>query len=371
MKFNKEAFWDNYRTTYGKVTQKTVDAIEELLHGFETFKEWKDLQQIAYAFGTIKHETAGTFEPITEYGNRAYFDKYEGRKTLGNNKKGDGYKFRGRGFVQITGRANYEKFSDLLGIDLTVNPELALLTSNALYILTVGMHKGLFTGKKLSDYINLQICDYKNARRIINGTDKAILIAGYAREFEEILLASKVSPKIPSQETAIDDNDTPALPPPETTREEFSAEVKAETKTEVSVTDGNVKVSTSDVVPKPKEQVAIVKEENLNFGEKIWKKITALFGGNVGLDVVSEKAQQAQTFGLPSSFWLKLTYFAVAASIIYLALELYRHWSEKKQQAEKTKTLVEQNSTADNFVQLIDAEKVEDYKSRGYKIITR
>jgi hypothetical protein len=50
-----------------------------------------------------------------------------------------------------------------------------------------GMRHGTFTGKKLADYINATGCDYRNARRIINGVDQAALIAGYATALEGIL----------------------------------------------------------------------------------------------------------------------------------------------------------------------------------------
>ena len=71
------------------------------------------------------------------------------------------------------------------------DPEQALRPQIAYGIMSVGMRKGLFTGKKLSDYISRGGgCDYKQARRIINGLDRASLIADYAATLEDILRAS-------------------------------------------------------------------------------------------------------------------------------------------------------------------------------------
>lgn len=151
----------------------------------------KDLRQIAYVLATVKHEVGNTFTPIEERGNKDYFNKYEPNtsigKALGNIYPGDGYLFRGRGYIQLTGRSNYYKFGSLLGIDLANNPELANRPDIAWNILEIGMTRGLFTGKKLENYFNGTLTDWFNARRIINGLNKAELIASYGKQYFEIL----------------------------------------------------------------------------------------------------------------------------------------------------------------------------------------
>lgn len=194
MKFHRQRFFASYKNEFGRIReQSVVQALEFLLTQFETCRAWSDLRHIAYALATIYHETAHTFEPIVERGSRQYFEKYEGRADLGNIQEGDSYTYRGRGYVQITGRRNYRLFTNRLGLNLIDEPELALHPTAAFHIMTDGMGKGLFTGKGLADYINSQSTDYANARRIINGTDKASLIAEYARDFEKILKASLIN----------------------------------------------------------------------------------------------------------------------------------------------------------------------------------
>lgn len=105
---------------------------------------------------------------------------YEGRRDLGNTQSGDGVRFKGRGYVQITGRRNYEDWSRRLGIDLVSNPELASRPDIASRILVEGMKEGTFTGVGLDRYINGQGTDFRNARRIVNGTDRAGMIGDIA-----------------------------------------------------------------------------------------------------------------------------------------------------------------------------------------------
>jgi len=195
MKFSRQLFFKLYKNSFGKLNQEQVNGLENILNSIE-LDNINNIQYITYMFATVKHECANTYQPIIERGQKSYFDKYEPNtpigKRLGNTIKGDGYLFRGRGFVQITGRSNYKKLGDLLNENLIDNPEKALQSSIAYKIMSIGMIKGIFTGKKLSDYINENKTDYLNSRKIINGLDRAELIKGYAVKFESILQNSRV-----------------------------------------------------------------------------------------------------------------------------------------------------------------------------------
>ena len=182
------AFYDSVRQTFGKLSKSQVQGFEVLLDATKGLP----VSHRAYLLATSWHETAHTMQPIRERGGPEYLKKYDtGRlaKALGNTPEadGDGIKYAGRGYVQLTGLANYKKASQLTGLDLVSNPELALQPKVAAKILVAGCSKGIFTGKKLSDYLP---GDYRSARRIVNGLDKADLIAVYAARFERALAAS-------------------------------------------------------------------------------------------------------------------------------------------------------------------------------------
>lgn len=183
-------FFRLYREKFNIKNLSKVQAenIETVL--FALTKRGVDLPKAAYILATAHHESMG-FGVLEEIASgRAY----EGRQSLGNTQKGDGVRFKGRGFVQITGRRNYTDWAKRTGVDIVAKPEKAADPKLAATILIDGMLLGTFTGKKVSDYVlDGTFPEYTDARRVVNGTDKAFAIASHARSFRYILLSSDYS----------------------------------------------------------------------------------------------------------------------------------------------------------------------------------
>ena len=154
-----------------RLTQSQVDGFNAVLDAAPANMPRK---QLAYCLATAWHETAGTMQPIEEYG-----------RGKGRPYGPTGY--WGRGYVQLTWDYNYKKAGAELGVDLYGNPKLALDPGIAAKIMFRGMTEGWFTGKKLDDFITAKVVNYRGARRIINGMDRAEQIAAYANLFAAAL----------------------------------------------------------------------------------------------------------------------------------------------------------------------------------------
>jgi putative chitinase len=178
---HRDYFFDNVRHYLGSgsLTQDQVDGCTVLLDWFDTEnppipeQHHLDDRMFAYCLATAWHETAFTMQPVTEYGGEDYL------------KSKPYYPWYGRGYVQLTWDYNYQKQDDklTLGGKLMADPDLALDPTIATKILLLGMADGDFTGKRLGNYFTDDLSDWYNARRIVNGTDKANDIAKYGELF--------------------------------------------------------------------------------------------------------------------------------------------------------------------------------------------
>ncbi|NKJ34097.1 hypothetical protein [Rhizobium sp. SG570] len=194
----------------GRLSTNQVNGMEAIL------VEWQDTpfdqRWLAYMLATAFHEADNTMCAVSENLNYSaaglcatfpkYFNAsqaaayarqpqrianhaYANRMGNGTEASGDGWRYRGRGLVQITGRDNYAKYG------IADYPDKALDPIKAVEILFDGMINGRFTGKKLADYFSATATDWVGARKIINGTDRAIDIAGYAKKFLAALEAAR------------------------------------------------------------------------------------------------------------------------------------------------------------------------------------
>jgi putative chitinase len=200
------------------LSQKQVEGIEAILNeGGRLPLSW-----LAYALGTAYGETGGRMQPITENMNyradripqvfrarrlKGYtVTQLSGKPELlanvvysdmlgnGNIASGDGWRYRGHGLVQLTGKDNFRRFGQRIGVDLVAHPEKALDLDIAAKALIVGIEDGLYTGRAARDYLPADgpapRAAMKNARRIINGTFEAVKYAGYAMAFQGALEAA-------------------------------------------------------------------------------------------------------------------------------------------------------------------------------------
>lgn len=193
----RKIFYDEIRPLFGeRILPEQFNGMQVILQEWES-SGLTDLRWLAYMLATTFHETAYTMRPIKEYGSKDYFIKrywtnVKIRKELGNLYPTDAVNFCGKGFVQITGRNNYSKMGKIIGRDLINDPNLAMVPEVAVKIMFEGMTTGKsfagdFTGKHLGNYFNQKTEDWVNARRIINGVDKANKIAGYGMIFHTAL----------------------------------------------------------------------------------------------------------------------------------------------------------------------------------------
>ncbi|OIP75310.1 MAG: hypothetical protein AUK48_07845 [Oscillatoriales cyanobacterium CG2_30_44_21] len=166
----KKIFFDAPRGNIKKYLPKVLHYLETVGLG--------DREAILMALGTIRAETAG-FEPISEFESRFNtapgerpFGLYDFRRDLGNGAFGDGAMFKGRGFIQLTGKFNYDKFSTrIYGDDrLVKTPDLANDPDVAAKLLAEFLKDAEHpNGRKVWWRGTVTTRDFEKARRSVNG----------------------------------------------------------------------------------------------------------------------------------------------------------------------------------------------------------
>tara|TARA_R110000851_G_scaffold6659_3_gene26654 strand:- start:1822 stop:2451 length:630 start_codon:yes stop_codon:yes gene_type:complete len=183
-----EEFYDEVARTlfYGSLPEFQRAPLTYMAEEFHR-RGMTNVDQLAYIMATAYHET-DRFKALGEYGEGKGRDY--GVPLLSIRGKTIGY--YGRGWVMLTWLQNYAKVSVAATlafgkpIDLVNNPDMIIdnLEVNA-FATFEGMITGMFTGRKIGTYINGNGTDFLKARKVINGMDKASLIAGYAEAFKE------------------------------------------------------------------------------------------------------------------------------------------------------------------------------------------
>ncbi|MGP4725545.1 glycoside hydrolase family 19 protein [Agrobacterium deltaense] len=190
----------------GRLSQGQIDGMNALFRCWDSHKiPAPDKRHLAYILASVFHETGGRMVPVretfasTDAGAIAALEKAYKAGRLGQvnkpywRKGANGKAYFGRGDIQLTHEENYKVLGERIGVDLVSNPSLALDLDISAEIAIVGMLEGLFTGKKLTDYFNLKKDDPVGARAVVNGRDKAKLIAGYYKSFLDALEAATLA----------------------------------------------------------------------------------------------------------------------------------------------------------------------------------
>ena len=181
-----DKFFASIRPLFGTMTQAQFEGIQAKLAVFAA--QGSPLAYVAYGLATSFHETAQRMQPIQEIGRGRNY-------PYGKPGKHGGQIAYGRGDVQLTWDYNYERADDELGLRgaLTSNYNRALETEISAKIMVLGMTEGWFTGKRFASYLPAKgtatRVAFTSARRIINGIDRAELVAGYAMSFQSALTA--------------------------------------------------------------------------------------------------------------------------------------------------------------------------------------
>jgi hypothetical protein len=210
MSLHRKTLFDTLKKTLykGPMTAQQVRGWNAVLDCWERDATNNDLRWLAYEGATAHHETGGRMWPIIEATgakdktpisvdtaiarlDRAWkAGKMPWVKRRYWAKDARGISWLGRGLPQTTHEDNYKKAQALTGHPVHSDPENMLKIEYACDVMHKMMVTGKFTGHSLRNFFNGTKCDWSGARRIINGTESAAKVAGYARIIYAALTAA-------------------------------------------------------------------------------------------------------------------------------------------------------------------------------------
>lgn len=196
---NREIFYAYARRAPfgGRISKEQVTGTNAILDAWDRHGDGDD-RKLANVLAQVFHETGARMVPVRE--TFASSDRQAIRRLDAAWRQGrlpqvskpywrDGW--FGRGPIQVTHEDNYIRMAEALGVDLHGKPGLLLDLEVGALSAVKGMMDGLFSGAKLADFFNGKKDDPVGARRIVNGSDKARLIASYHRNFLDSIKAAR------------------------------------------------------------------------------------------------------------------------------------------------------------------------------------
>lgn len=206
---DRKLFYDRYRPRFGRLSVAQVSGYEAFFDFWDSRSVLTDKRWLAYILATAFHETGKRLQAVREgfcdtdaCSVRAVTTLFNQRRISRNyalpHENGNSY--FGRGFVQLTHGFNYKSSGQNIGLGNRVydDPDLALDTATSVKITCVGMLIGSFTGHKLEQHFTDTKSDWKDARKIVNGRDKATLIAGHGKKFLECIEYKRSPAPVPA-----------------------------------------------------------------------------------------------------------------------------------------------------------------------------
>lgn len=310
------------------------------------------IQRVAYWIYTMAVETDRKFQPIQEYGGRAYFIRRYGASTrkgreLGNKTDEEAVEHSGKGLVQTTGTKNVERLEAHIRehypwiveaveretgrpFDLTYGDQpddradaQNMLRFDVAYVALVAGTTFAFYGPPISRYINAQRCDYKGARRCVNGTDRDDEFAVFCPKIETALRAA-IAPETEPAATVVVPEVTPSIEPAAVATGHLTEGATAiETAGAV-----NVVAAVSTDPPKPVEGGSVSDPPlAVTNGSGSWiRSVLAWIGGL--FTAASEHVERA--FGLSPDVQKYLILAVAGFGAVYLVLKGIAEWQVRR-----------------------------------------